>query len=189
MAELTGNNSRLTARKASKPFFLLVFLLLAGCVSTPPGGPLDDARFDIDGKLGVRWAEERFSARFRWRQEGERYDIELWGPLGQGRTILQGDLGQMQIRDGGGHLIDAGGVREVMERQLGWYLPLEAMPRWVSGQPLSGVRVRNEARSADGALIGFTQLGWRLTYDRFSEGGPLRITAERGNYRIRVVRV
>ncbi len=169
------------------PFFLMAFFVLAGCATKAPLAPLEDARFEISGKLGVRWADERFSARFRWRQEASAYDIELWGPLGQGRTFLAGDDRLMEVRNGGGELLDVGPVREVMLRHLGWYLPLAAMPRWISGRPLAGQPLHAVERAVEGHITGFTQLDWRLQFDRFSDGRPRRITAQRDEYWIRVV--
>ncbi len=175
-----------------KLFFLIVFFIpllftLQGCATRGAVTGFEDAQFEISGKLGIRWDAERFSARFRWAQQQDRYAIELWGPLGQGRTFLQGDVAGMEIRDGGGNLIDRGPVHSVMTRQLGWYLPLEALPRWVSGRPLAGPPSTNVEMDGAGQMLAFNQLGWRLSFDRYVEDQPRRITAEKEGYRVRIV--
>ena len=79
----------------------MAFFLLEGCASRPLP-VLSDINFDLSGKIGVRWQADRFSARFRWLQAGDTYQIELWGPLGQGRTVLEGDSRYMRISNAGG---------------------------------------------------------------------------------------
>ena len=158
-----------------------------GCAGRQDPGPLVGQQFDLTGKIGVRGAGQSFSARFRWQQADERYRIELWGPLGQGRTLLNGDLTGIEIADASGAVIDRGEIRGVMERQLGWYLPLEAMPVWVQGQLLAGAPVSGLERDAAGRLASFEQLGWRLAIDRAADGQPKRLTAEDGVYRVRIV--
>ncbi|MEZ5598189.1 MAG: outer membrane lipoprotein LolB [Pseudomonadales bacterium] len=166
-------------------FFLVV---LAGCRG--PGVLLPDGthEFAIEGKLAIRAPDGNHAARFRWRQDGERYAIELWGPLGQGRTLLEGDGRRLRIRNAGGKLLDHGPVRTVMLRQLGWYLPLEALPQWVEGGPIRSEPVFEPEIDAAGRMTGFSQLGWRLAYTYAPDApAPRRITAETAGYRVLMV--
>lgn len=64
-----------------------LYCLLAGCVSAPVAPPAAD--FWIQGKIGVVEGGEAFSARFVWAGRGEAFNIDLWGPLGQGHTRLR----------------------------------------------------------------------------------------------------
>ena len=80
-----------------KPFFLkvfsgivAVFAALSGCTSLPPAVALESAEFTVQGRLGVRDGAEGFSSSFNWIQASDQFQIELWGPLGQGRTRLVG---------------------------------------------------------------------------------------------------
>ena len=75
---------------------ILLVLLLSGCASGPRIAQ-ENWDFWASGKLAVRNAEEGHSARFNWRQLGGEYDIDVWGPLGQGRTQLVGDAQLMTV--------------------------------------------------------------------------------------------
>jgi len=172
-----------------KPFFLNVFLLflVAGCQTR-------DVRVDahhdfaIEGKLAVRSVEGQHSARFRWQQLGDSYRIELWGPLGQGRTILEGNARRLKIRDGGGRILQSGAVRTVMQKQLGWYLPLEALPQWVLGGPIPNLPVDRPQIDTRGRMLAFAQLGWSLGFVYEGEARePRRVTATMGSYRVLMV--
>lgn len=200
-------------RCTPKQLVLLAFFagLLAGCASLPQPGPAGG--FVLRGKLGVADARDSFSARFLWQQRDDAFVIDLWGPLGQGRVGLTGRDGSIALREGDGTIIDSGTPDEVMRRHLGWSLPMEVLPAWVRGGPAPGHRVSGRVVDDDGRLTGFRQLGWTVTLERFRavEGGtvpvsagagptasaatpaavpvtmlPHRITASRGDYRVRL---
>ena len=174
-----------------KPLFLKLFLLLVltGCVSVPQRQETD--QFQILGKISVRDTQDHFSSRFSWIQTEIGYQIELWGPLGQGRTRLHGDDKLLTITDSAGKVQVEGPPAEVMRTNLGWELPLEVLPQWMLGRPADGHQVEGRNFDEEGVLVEFYQLGWHVLYDRFSQGeGPARpgrIDAVRGEYRIRLI--
>ena len=168
--------------------WLAALLLSTGCAQLPvETGPAD---FRVEGKVGVVEGERSHAARFVWRQTGDRYDIVLWGPLGQGSTRLRGDSDRIEItgRSAGPALSGEPGM--VMRQRLGWSLPLAVLPWWMSGRPAPDGGVEASERDDEGRLTAFRQLGWQVNYDRFDArgdlAGPGRITAERPGYRVRV---
>ena len=72
--------------------------------------------------------------------------------------------------------VDARGERRVsndpqalMRSQLGWSLPLAALPFWLQGRVQPGQAVRGEQRSAAGDLMTVQQSGWTLRFDGYEE--------------------
>lgn len=174
-------------------FLAALLLLIAGCAGVPLVREAGDARgegFQVQGQLAVVAGRRAFSARFHWRQTGQRYDIAVWGPLGQGRTRLLGDAERVQIIGPEGAAIAAGPAQEVMQAQLGWRLPLAALPHWIQGRPAPAGRAQRREWDAEGRLTAFRQLGWTVRCGRFREApsGPLPglVTAQRPGYRVRV---
>ena len=167
---------------------LTALMLIAGCAGVPVTP--DGADFRVAGKVGVVEGDRAFSARFHWAQTGARYDIALWGPLGQGSTRLRGDSQRVEIIGKGGQPVLAGHPETVMRQRLGWSLPLAVLPWWMSGQPAAGSDVEAPERDGAGRLIAFQQLGWQVRYDRFDGSTesalPSGITAARPGYRIRL---
>lgn len=177
-----------------KPFFPnaffvpVVLLVLAACQTPRVLDVPMDHEFQIEGKLAIRSTAQRHSARFRWAQTGEDYRIELWGPLGQGRTILEGNSRRLKVLDGGGRTLESGAVHAVMRKQLGWYLPLEALPQWVQGGPIEQLPVSGPMIDGKGRMIAFDQLGWRLGYTYSGEATePNRVRAVMGDYQVLLV--
>ena len=173
-------------------FLRKIFLtcsLLAGCVSVPPLPP--GADFSIAGQIGVVDRGDSWSARFMWRQSGERFEIDLWGPLGQGQTRLRGTPDQLEIIDADGAVRTSGRPEAVMLAELGWSLPLNLLLDWLQGRPSAEARVTRPVHNAVGYLTAFHQLGWQVRFERGrnapASAPPRRITAERPNYRVRVI--
>ena len=179
---------------APKSLFLKVILIcgmliLAGCVSQP----LDREEswdFRVLGKLAVKDAQTGHSARFDWRQVGRIYDVEVWGPLGQGRTRLVGDATRMTVTRGA-EVLANGHPDDVMMAHLGWVVPVDALPAWLRGDPYPELALASVVEDAHGRMTSFHQAGWTVDFERYkvfgAEEKPGRITAVRGDYRVRVV--
>ena len=163
--------------------------LLAGCVSVPPMSSGTD--FSIKGKIGVVDGGESRSARFVWRQSGERFEIDLWGPLGQGQTRLRGTPDRLEFIDADGDVRTSGSPEALMLAELGWSLPLSLLLDWLQGRPSPQAPVADAKSDPEGSLTRFRQLGWQVRFDRAKKAPadtpPRRITAEMPGYRVRVV--
>jgi outer membrane lipoprotein LolB len=185
----------------------LLLMLVAGCATWHTPAPAEGG-FVSRGKLGVVAGEESFSARYLWQQDGAAFVIDLWGPLGQGRVQLAGDGTLLELREGDGTVVDRGPPAAVMQRHLGWSLPLSVLPQWVRGNPAPGRRVSGREFDDAGRLAAFRQLGWTVELERYrpvtepasasapaADGAagqavtvslPHRITARQGDYRVRL---
>lgn len=168
-------------------------LLIAGCAGAPSvleGTNALGRGFLAQGQLAVAGEGQAFSARFRWQQAGEHYDISIWGPLGQNRIRLLGDGERLQIVGPKGAPIAAGPPEAVLQAQLGWRLPLTVLPHWIRGRPAPLGGIWNRQWDAEGRLTAFRQLGWTVHCDGFRDAPsgalPSRVTARRPGYQVRV---
>jgi len=170
---------------------VLVGVLVFGCtVARPPEG-VADADFRLRGKIAVRGPGDAFSASFDWIQTGEAFDIELWGPLGQGRVHLRGDGRRLTVTDARGATTSGISAEPFMASALGWSVPISALPFWVRGRYDPGSSVAEQLRTADGTLASFEQLGWTVAVSRWGESAlgpvPLRVVAVQRERRIVIV--
>lgn len=170
---------------------LLVALVSCGaCVPLQPRlDGLTDFDFRVRGRIGGRSGDEGFSASFDWRQAGDRFAIELWGVLGQGRTRLLGDGRAVRVVDARGQVQEAATVDALMLRALGWRAPVGALRHWVRGR-LADAPADAVERDAHGRLIRFAQLGWTVELRgwRHTAAGeaPAKIVAKSGGRRVTV---
>ncbi len=166
---------------------LLLMALLAGCQT--PGPTLQaPGSFFTQGKLALRTPSDSLSVRFRWQQTGEKYDLELWGPFGQGRTRLVGDSRRMSVVDGEGQAILSGAPDQVIRQQIGWDLPLLSLVHWAQGQPGRSGGVTGVSLDADGRYLTFAQEDWQIRYLAYHglNNRPKTMALQTGDFRIKV---
>lgn len=174
----------------------LMALLLAGCAAwgpTRPPAALEAAGFAVQGKLGVRHGSEGFSSNFVWHQLEERFEIELWGALGQGRTRLTGDESGVTIETAQGDVYWEPDTATAMQRWLGFDVPVSALRHWIRGLVAPGLPIGSMERDTDGNLRALEQLSWAMSFSGYgiaTENGrdvPERITATHENSRVTIV--
>lgn len=197
IANLLGHRLRPRSGMNRNTLFLIVLLastMVSACAVVPPFGEGLTPDFRLRGKIGVRDPSPTggsFSASFDWIQAGDAFAIELWGPLGQGRTRLTGDDETLTVTDARGVTLAGESPEALMQEHLGWSAPVNVLQYWVRGRVAPGRRVSGVDRDAQGHLTGFEQLGWAVELSRWqrSAAGPVpgRIRATRDGRRITVV--
>ncbi|MDB9756706.1 lipoprotein insertase outer membrane protein LolB [Pseudomonadales bacterium] len=167
-------------------------LLLAGCAGLPANKSLNlaAASYTVSGKLIIIQPEQRSSARFRWSQQAENFQMALWGPLGVGRTLIAGSPAYAELTQGA-EVIDQGAPGAIMQQQLGWSAPIEVFPYWVKGTFAPSVAVATVEKDELGRLVRFSQAGWSVSYADHvqDEGGwrPGRITIAGRDLQLRLI--
>ena len=139
----------------------------------------------------MRDAERGTSLRFVWEQAATRYRVEVWGPLGQGRTQLLGDPGNMRITRGV-ELLAEGDPKAIMQAQLGWQVPMGFLPAWIRGEPFASEPFVDGQRDGANRFARFQQAGWAVELNDYekrasNDATPTRIVATRGPRKITVV--
>ena len=173
---LAGNNSRMRtmplAAIQSVHLRVAVFWLGWGLMLLQFGGcttnvlkPVDArADFIVQGKLILARGGDKTAMRFAWQQIETDYVIDVWGALGQGRVQLRGNSELMQVTQGS-TLILAGAPEPVMQKQLGWSVPVSAMRHWLLGRPMPEAPVADYAVAPDGLSVRFRQRAWDIKVD------------------------
>jgi outer membrane lipoprotein LolB len=173
--------------------------LVAGCATTPVAGPAgagapDPERFTqwtARGRIALAAQGEGGSGSFVWQQRSERTELALRGPLGAGGLQLTLDGEVLELADPGGTPLDGAAARAELERRLGARLPLAELRYWLLGIPAPGDVADGPVQQATGAVPGFVQAGWIVSYDALGEQGawslPAKLTATSGSTRVRIV--
>jgi outer membrane lipoprotein LolB len=143
---------------------LLLPVMLAGCASQPVVSPLLPATvpplpdagtstpldmvskpgqlliWTASGKISIRvlqpdGRESAATAYYVWQQHGNMYRITLNGPLGQGRTVLEGSPEKVTLDSARTGHVEAASPEELMQQSLGWTAPVSLLPKWFQGKP------------------------------------------------------
>lgn len=169
---------------------ILLAVVASGCASFAPA-PTDLAvdGFIVSGRIAVRTEADGFSGNFRWQNRSGGFDIELWGPMGQGRSRLVGDGSSVTLYSADGAIYREPDTETAMRRWLGVDVPVSALTHWIKGVPAPTMRVDAKTMDAAGDLTQLAQHRWQLTFDRYQTHDsdrrlPGRVIAERGPVRV-----
>ncbi len=186
-------------------FLILLFpILIAGCATRPPAPvPAAEAvwqahradletltHWQVQGRVGVRAGDEGWNASFDWRQQGETYLIRLRGPFGQGAVELAGSAQGVWLTQSGQPAVFARDAETLLEREIGWRLPVSGMSDWLRGLPTAAAQAEF-AWDEQGRLRHLRDNGWQIDYTAYQQAQlmdlPARLTLEREHLRVKLV--
>lgn len=180
-------------------------LLLSGCAVQPVSAPETSSAWSArqtaltqrttwqaDGRIGVVSGQDGWHANFQWAQQGLDYRIDLIGPLGQGRVVIQGGALEVSIQTQDGQHWTAPDPEALLEQSLGVSLPVTGLRYWIRGLPQPGPAPVLQTDAA-GRLIRLEQNGWVIDYPAYVPTPilnldlPERIVARRQDLSVKLV--
>ncbi len=134
------------AGSALRLLALVLVFVLAGC-ATPAAiapAPASDTPAAVHGWYGRFSAtsvvpgnatrEERFSGRFLLRRSSGESVIEISSVLGQTIAIARSGPNGARLETADGKVFTAASADELLERVLGWRIPVALLPDWLEGR-------------------------------------------------------
>ncbi|MFC4822425.1 lipoprotein insertase outer membrane protein LolB [Dokdonella ginsengisoli] len=181
--------------------------LLAACVGPrvkPPIVPADAALLDqqaareqalgaradwsLRGRLGVSDGRDSGSGSLEWSQRGDAFRFSVHAPVTGKTWTLSGDAGHTTLQGLREQPVEAGDAQSLLQRELGWHVPVAELTHWVRG-----LRASPDARiafRADGLPAEIDEGGWKvqyLDYDTSRDPAlPTRVFAAQGEYKVRL---
>ncbi len=166
---------------------LALLALAAGCarltVDTPASPAAEDAAeqrwqarrqqlagyadWALTGRLAIQNSETGFNAGLNWRQAGPAFRLRLMAPFGRGTWAISREADTVALVTPDQGTFQAASVGELMDRHLGWRLPVDGARYWVLGVPEPGAAVDSYRIDADGRLTDLSQGGWRISVNRY----------------------
>ncbi|MCK7577983.1 MAG: lipoprotein insertase outer membrane protein LolB [Chromatiales bacterium] len=89
-----------------------------------------------------------------------------------------------------GEIHEAATVSDLVVKELGWQVPIDALSWWVKGlaDPAQWERRELDER---GQLVTLSQFGWKVDFGNYAEVSgswlPTKLTARRGKYLVKMV--
>lgn len=127
-------------------------------------------QFALQGKIGVRTAQQSGSAFFTWTQEQDQFDIELSGILGVGKTQITGRPGKVILNSAKAGEITAATPEELLERATGWDAPITHLIQWVQAKPATALA--KQTKDEQGRLSHLLEDQWDVSLS-YSEQATL----------------
>ena len=152
-------------------------LALTACFSggIRPGGGSQE-RWQLRGKIGLRAPQLAESAYVNWRQCGDDFIVRISGPLGRTVARIDGNGERLTMQFEGRDPVTTREPEALMQRELGWSLPLRALRYWVRARaaPDGTARFSGPRQQPDS----LQQRGWRIDYLAWHENGALALPAK-----------
>ena len=120
------------------------------------------------GTLAVRSSDGDASrVTLRWRQTRDSYLVRFMGPLGAGLFEVEGTAGGVEARFPDGRSVSAASPEVLLEREIGWSVPLRGLRYWVVGAPAPDGPAPKLEFDDHGRLARLEQAGWTVVYERY----------------------
>lgn len=160
----------------------LAFLLLSACATLPaPEAPLNQhltwsqrqaqlqtlQQWQLQGLVGVRYQSTAQSANVNLKQDGNNYHLEIYGPLGVDRVILDGQPGSVTLKASDGQITHAASPEALLQQRLGWSLPVTNLYYWLRGLPAPQLAGQPTFDSYN-HITSLQQQGWTISYLRYA---------------------
>lgn len=193
--------------------FACAAVLLAGCATIAPRAPLPPAAraaalahqqarettlaaqpdWNLGGRVALSNGSRGGSGRIEWQQHGARFEVSLSAPVTRQSWRLSGDAGSALLEGLDGGPRRGGDPQMLLREATGWEIPVAALASWVRGARAPAGGAAQLQFDGDGRLARLQQDGWTLDYAGWRLQPlsgvelPLRVTAERGAARVRLV--
>lgn len=184
----------------------LLGLLLGACAGVPtdPGqrdlgsAPWEGHRAAVDrlqrwslrGRVALHTPEAGWQAGLVWTQMASGYSLRIMAPLGQGTYGLDGGLTEVALRTPDNRIHVARDPEALLQRNLGWSLPVSGLHYWVRGIPDPRADIDSLGTDASGRLTELQQSGWHIRvreYGRYQGLDlPKRIFLDTEKFKVRI---
>lgn len=145
----------------------------------------------IKGRVAVQAGQEGWTATMHWAQDHDLYNLRIIAPLGQGTYELRGNNKQVILMTAKNELLTASDPEALLLENMGWKVPLSGLRYWIRGVPEPVADVREIVRDPQGRIIDMEQLGWRISFLRYTDGKqpelPEKIFMQNERFQLRLV--
>lgn len=175
--------------------FALSFFILVGCVSQPVDTGMmesDEVKrqrwvlnreclsqlqaWQMVGRLNIKVPGRSGTMSINWRQQGDRYELIVDGPIGTSIARISGDREGVSVT--ASDATRYGSSPEMLLYSLtGWRFPVSNLRYWIKGLPAPGSDAKIQL-SNFGYPERIEQQGWTVVYQQYGLGHSLRLPAK-----------
>ncbi|MCY4222891.1 MAG: lipoprotein insertase outer membrane protein LolB [Thiotrichales bacterium] len=111
----------------------------------------------------------------RWSQSPDSYLMRFMGPLGVGLFEVEGSANTVEAKFPDGRRTSATSPEALLEREIGWSVPLQGLRYWIIGLPAPDGTPSQVEFDDRGRLARLEQAGWTVVYEQYGalDGLPL----------------
>ncbi|MBJ7549318.1 lipoprotein insertase outer membrane protein LolB [Marinomonas ostreistagni] len=160
---------------------LITVIVVTGCSMTPttPTKPVPESieqiqSWQTEGRVGIRTETDAISGNFNWSHNTEHYELNIYGPFGQGATRLEGTPGSEAKLSYDDKVAKGESAEALLYYELGWHFPVTNVQYWIRGLASPNTPAETAYRE-DGTPEQIIQDGWTITYKEFTNVDQLKL--------------
>lgn len=185
-------------------------IVLAGCTSTSEknqqivaSNPQLEQRWKInekqldgvnhwqaEGKLAVAQRKKGGNASFVWQQQGEFYQIKIFGPFGAKSAYIIGGPNHVELKEANGNVSTAKSPEALLYKVVGWQVPISGLRYWLRGIPVPNTRSGKQFNE-QGLLATLKQQGWHIEYQDYSHNNfaplPSKVVLSSDHVKVKMI--
>jgi len=145
-----------------------------------------------NGVIGIIHNGKAESASFYWQQNGDKFSLRVYGPLGFGAVKVEGDSRTIVFTDKDGKANKVSDVRAYMQQNFGWYIPIKLLQKWLQAIPEIHSEFTSTLYKNTKLIKILEQFGWNINYSGYSllDGEyilPSKLRMTRDNISVKMV--
>ncbi|MFN3234546.1 MAG: lipoprotein insertase outer membrane protein LolB [Gammaproteobacteria bacterium] len=154
-------------------FFQTAFLCctLVACAQKPSPTKLHNNQslkeWQILGLVALNMPNQHVSATLNWVQDNQNYRLDLVGTLGIGHVSIIGSPQFIQLETAKGREYSAKNPKALMQKTLGWSLPIADLYYWIRGLPAPD-KAYQAQYGVGHQLLELQQNGWQIKYQQYA---------------------
>jgi len=145
-------------------------------------------QWNLAGRVSLDDGDDGGSGKLKWIVSPGLSTLDFFAAMGRGAWHLEIGDDHAILRDAQG-THTAPDVQTLLEQQLGWPVPVEALQFWARGLYAPGP-VQSSEIDSQGLLVGLQQFGWTIEFNRYDDVQgellPVRLEATHGQYRVKM---
>ena len=146
--------------------------------------------WQITGKMAFNNSKQGANANFIWRQQGNTFNLELFGPFGTERSIVTGTPNKVTLVSHAGEKLSATTPEDLLNKKLGWHIPISGLKYWIRGIPAPNSPIQKKTFTPDGLLKILRQQDWIINYSEYKFFNnsilPSKITLNNQNLKVKI---
>jgi outer membrane lipoprotein LolB len=100
---------------------------------------LDLDSWDVHARAALKLESEVYNIGIHWQRQAETSTILLEAPFGQGVIRIESDaVGKYRLRLPDGRVFEDSSAEALLEKMIGWSLPISGLEYWIRGLPRPG---------------------------------------------------
>jgi outer membrane lipoprotein LolB len=152
----------------------------------------DVSSWVFSGRLSLKTADDAWTGKLRWRQDGEQFRLHFSAPTGQGAVqLMSNPQFGVEMRTAKGAVQYADDAETLLYDHTGWRLPVSGLRLWVVGLPQGAEKISQLLFDDQGRIESLQQYQWHIHYLQYRRINghdlPRKIHLQNAKLNLRIV--